>query len=1043
MARLPRPGADNGTWGDILNDYLSQALAVDGQLKPDTVGSAQLKDNSVTNSAIAPNTITGTELASNAVTAAIIADGSITETLLDSSLQAKVNQTAPVTSVNTKTGVVTLEKTDVGLGNVDNTSDADKNSAIATLTNKTLDNAIISGTAVMPLNAGIQMYNTADQTTNYERVRQYWNGNVFMVATDTAGTGTSRSIQVNGAASYITLAGTGVTLGRSSTTTPNVVTAQATLTASSSTQSLFTINPTVTQSGSAGYVALKVNATETSTGSGTKLLADFQVGGVSKAKIDNTGVITAAAGTLAGNVVTVDGTQTLTNKTISSANLSGTITAPQGNNIYIYNSVDQTTNYERVATYWSSNVFTIFSGAGGTGTPRPIRIVSGNATFGINELTQSLVFTRNTPSVITTLFDLNTSGSGLSGVSGVQYGVRIFPTINQTSTAGYTMLLINPTESSVGSGNRLLIDAQVGGTSKFAVDNSGTTVLSNTAALSIYNTADQTTNYERARHYWSSNIYTIGLDTGGAGTNRHLQLQATSVTMQIRSSGATSTGLYRFLNGTAAAGGYGIEVSGNYTATSGTGGVLAIVPNINQSSTAGYNAILVNVTETAVGSGAKLLANLQVGGASKVTIDNTGIITTAAAGTAAGSVVTVDGTQTLTNKTLSGMNISGDTTLPQNSVIQLYNTVDQTTNFERGKLFWSSNVLTLATDSGGAGANRLVQIKAASVTFTVRSSGASNAGLYQFSNGTSAADGHGVRISGTYTPSSGRTVGLSVEPTLNQTGTAGYTALLVNPTETATGSGTKLLADFQVAGVSKVTVDTAGVITASAGTAAGSVVTVDGTQTLTNKTFSALSLSGSTLFPQNAQLQLYNTVDQTTNYERVRHFWTNNVYTIATDVGGSGTARAIELKANSVALRIRPAGSASGLWEFASGLTSANNVGVNISGSYTPSSGVNPIMAIQPTINQTGTAGYTALLINPTETTVGSGMRLLADFQVGGVSKVSITNLGQLKLAVSTANSATMNIPTGTAPTSPTTGDIYSDGTHVYCYLAGTWKQLD
>ena len=46
--------------------------------------------------------------------------------------------TAPVLSVNGYTGNVTLTKSDVGLGNVDNTSDATKNSATATLTNKDL-----------------------------------------------------------------------------------------------------------------------------------------------------------------------------------------------------------------------------------------------------------------------------------------------------------------------------------------------------------------------------------------------------------------------------------------------------------------------------------------------------------------------------------------------------------------------------------------------------------------------------------------------------------------------------------------------------------------------------------------------------------------------------------------------------------------------------------------------------------------------------------------------------------------------------------------
>lgn len=33
MARLPLPGSDNGTWGDILNDFLSVSHETDGTLK--------------------------------------------------------------------------------------------------------------------------------------------------------------------------------------------------------------------------------------------------------------------------------------------------------------------------------------------------------------------------------------------------------------------------------------------------------------------------------------------------------------------------------------------------------------------------------------------------------------------------------------------------------------------------------------------------------------------------------------------------------------------------------------------------------------------------------------------------------------------------------------------------------------------------------------------------------------------------------------------------------------------------------------------------
>jgi hypothetical protein len=40
MSRLPVPGQDDGTWGDILNDYLSQSLNADGTLKSASVATA-------------------------------------------------------------------------------------------------------------------------------------------------------------------------------------------------------------------------------------------------------------------------------------------------------------------------------------------------------------------------------------------------------------------------------------------------------------------------------------------------------------------------------------------------------------------------------------------------------------------------------------------------------------------------------------------------------------------------------------------------------------------------------------------------------------------------------------------------------------------------------------------------------------------------------------------------------------------------------------------------------------------------------------------
>jgi hypothetical protein len=65
-------------------------------------------------------------------------------------------------------------------------------------------------------------------------------------------------------------------------------------------------------------------------------------------------------------------------------------------------------------------------------------------------------------------------------------------------------------------------------------------------------------------------------------------------------------------------------------------------------------------------------------------------------------------------------------------------------------------------------------------------------------------------------------------------------------------------------------------------------------------------------------------------------------------------------------------------------------------GSYLNSSGITGTLHLNPTINQTGTAGSTDLLINRTQTALGSGAHNFADFQVGGVSRFSVSNAGNL-----------------------------------------------
>jgi len=65
------------------------------------------------------------------------------------------------------------------------------------------------------------------------------------------------------------------------------------------------------------------------------------------------------------------------------------------------------------------------------------------------------------------------SGLDVDSSSGIAKFVSILPTINQTSTGGYTALNIDVTETATGSSAALLINAQVASSTKWSVDSGG------------------------------------------------------------------------------------------------------------------------------------------------------------------------------------------------------------------------------------------------------------------------------------------------------------------------------------------------------------------------------------------------------------------------------------------------------------------------------------------------------------------------------------------------------------------------------------------
>lgn len=70
LGRLPTPGGDDGEWGQILNNFLSEAHdPTTGSLKTNSVGTTQLQDNAVTNAKVSSSAaIAKSKLASDVQT---------------------------------------------------------------------------------------------------------------------------------------------------------------------------------------------------------------------------------------------------------------------------------------------------------------------------------------------------------------------------------------------------------------------------------------------------------------------------------------------------------------------------------------------------------------------------------------------------------------------------------------------------------------------------------------------------------------------------------------------------------------------------------------------------------------------------------------------------------------------------------------------------------------------------------------------------------------------------------------------------------------
>lgn len=248
----------------------------------------------------------------------------------------------------------------------------------------------VIATSALKLNSGatFDLYNTADQTTNYERLRADWLSNVAQIYTVPGGTGSPRSLKIG----YTSTAGGTTPIGyiqfgngtgyvavvgvASSAAGPLTQLAQYTQNAASGTQTAVSIAPTYNQSGTAGYTAFDINPTETATGSGTRLLQRWAVGGSEVGRFQSnsqffaTGInalgvlgFATAYGGSADVTLLRDAADTLALRRSTNAQV-----------FRVYNTYTDGSNYERFQIVAGASNTDLVTFQAGTGSPRPLRM---------------------------------------------------------------------------------------------------------------------------------------------------------------------------------------------------------------------------------------------------------------------------------------------------------------------------------------------------------------------------------------------------------------------------------------------------------------------------------------------------------------------------------------------------------------------------------------------------------------------------------------------------------------------------------------------
>ena len=174
----------------------------------------------------------------------------------------------------------------------------------------------------------------------------------------------------------------------------------------------------------------------------------------------------------------------------------------------------------------ASYAFDVLSSAPNAGAAR----INGNGTVWVFD--QLSTITRANTSV--TRMVTMTMGP-ITATSGIQSALAISQSVNQSSTAGYTALVVNANEITTGSGNKLLQSWQFNGTNRTVINNSGSIGVGiDTPSASLHISGASNSDLLRIQSPAETNIlFVTGSGRVGIGTNNPSQL------FEVVRSGAT------------------------------------------------------------------------------------------------------------------------------------------------------------------------------------------------------------------------------------------------------------------------------------------------------------------------------------------------------------------------------------------------------------------------------------------------------------------------------------------------------------------------